>query len=125
MKKIEIKTGKLYDMYVGFLSNNIVKLEFSRRGALAICRNLKKIETELSEYISARQKLIEEYKIGDEPYIDHTNPRYNKFMDELYAINSVDVVLDINTITEEDLPKNISIEQVLLLDSMLCENTKE
>ena len=104
MKKLEIKTGKLYDMYVGFLSNNIVKLEFSRRGALVICRNLK---------------------IGDEPYIDHTNPRYNKFMNELYAINSVDVVLDINTITEEDLPKNISIEQVLLLDSMLCENAKE
>ena len=121
MKKLEIKTGKLYDMYVGFLSNNIVKLEFSRRGALVICRNLKK----LAEYIAARQKLIEEYKIGDEPYIDHTNPRYNKFMNELYAINSVDVVLDINTITEEDLPKNISIEQVLLLDSMLCDNAKE
>lgn len=46
-------------------------------------------------------------------------------MNELYAINSVDVVLDINTITEEDLPKNISIEQVLLLDSMLCDNAKE
>lgn len=125
MKKLEITTGKLYDMYVGIISTNIMKLDFSRRGALVICRNLKKIETELSEYISARQKLIEEYKIGDESYIDHTNPRFDDFMVNLCNINSVDVTLDINTITEEDLPDNISVEQVLLLDLMICENTKE
>ena len=44
MKKLEIKTGKLYDMYVGFLSNNIVKLEFSRRGALLYAVILKRLK---------------------------------------------------------------------------------
>lgn len=125
MKKLNMNMGELYTKYVALMSVGVIKLKFSRSGALSIYRNVKKIEEELSDYINERQKLIVEYKTGDKDVVDNTNPKWNDFLKELNDLNSVETSLELNTIHEDDLPENLSVEQILVLEFMVADNKNE
>lgn len=125
MKKLNMNMGELYTKYVALMSVGVIKLKFSRSGALSIYRNVKKIEEELSDYINERQKLIVEYKTGDKDVVDNTNPKWNDFLKELNDLNSVETSLELNTIHEDDLPENLSVEQISVLEFMVADNKNE
>ena len=125
MKKLNMNMGELYTKYVALMSVGVIKLKFSRSGALSVYRNVKKIEEELSDYINERQKLIVEYKTGDNDVVDNTNPKWNDFLKELNELISVEISLEINTIHEDDLPENLSVEQISVLEFMVANNKNE
>ena len=125
MKKLNMNMGELYTKYVALMSVGVIKLKFSRSGALSIYRNVKKIEEELSDYINERQKLIVEYKTGDKDVVDNTNPKWNDFLKELNDLNSVETSLELNIIHEDDLPENLSVEQISVLEFMVADNKNE
>ena len=118
MKKINTTLGQLYNIRQSILNNDIIHMAFSRKGGLSVARNLKKIDEELTEYSKERDELIRKYS-EDGTTMDKSNPKWDEFVEEFNSISSVETSMDINTITEDDLPENCSPAECLALEFMI------
>lgn len=117
MKKFNTTLGELFGIREALIKNDVVNLEFSRKGGLSVARNLKKIDDELTEYTKERDSLIKKYS-EDGTSINKDNPNWIEFVKEFNELNSVESSFDINTITEDDLPANCSPALCLVLEFM-------
>lgn len=120
MKKLNTTLGGLCVIHQSIMEKDVVNMPFSRKGGLSVARNIKKIENELIEYYKERDELIRKYSNG-ESSIDKSNPKWDEFVEECNAINNIEVSLDLNTITEEDLPESCSPAVCLIVDFMMEE----
>ena len=118
MKTYTTTLNKLFDIRQLINNNNIMSLAFSGKVALSIARNLKKIDEELTEYSNERDSLIRKYS-EDGTTMDKSNPKWDEFVEEFNSISSVETSMDINTITEDDLPENCSPAECLALEFMI------
>ena len=118
MKKFNTTLGELYNIRKSIFNNDIVNMEFSRKGSLSVARNLKKIDEELTEYSKERDELIRKYS-EDGTTMDKSNPKWDEFVEEFNSISSVETSIDINTIVENDLPENCSPASCLVLEFMI------
>lgn len=118
MKKFNTTLGQLYNIRQSILNNDIIHMAFSRKGGLSVARNLKKIDEELTEYSKERDELIRKYS-EDGTTMDKSNPKWDEFVEEFNSISSVETSMDINTITENDLPENCSPASCLVLEFMI------
>ena len=121
MKKFNTTLGELYNIRQSILNNDIIHMAFSRKGGLSVARNLKKIDEELTEYNNERDSLIRKYS-EDGTSMDKSNPKWDEFVVEFNSISSVETSMDINTITEDDLPENCSPAECLALEFMIENN---
>ena len=121
MKTYTTTLNKLFDIRQLINNNNIMSLAFSGKVALSIARNLKKIDEELTEYSNERDSLIRKYS-EDGTTMDKSNPKWDEFVEEFNSISSVETSIDINTITEDDLPENCSPAECLALEFMIENN---
>ena len=121
MKKFNTTLGQLYNIRQSILNNDIIHMAFSRKGSLSVARNLKKIDEELTEYSKERDELIRKYS-EDGTTMDKSNPKWDEFVEEFNSISSVETSMDINTITEDDLPDNCSPAECLALEFMIENN---
>lgn len=121
MKTYTTTLNKLFDIRQLINNNNIMSLAFSGKVALSIARNLKKIDEELIEYSNERDSLIRKYS-EDGTTMDKSNPKWDEFVEEFNSISSVETSIDINTITEDDLPENCSPAECLALEFMIENN---
>lgn len=126
MKKFNVTLGGLFNIRQAIVDNDIINLPFSRKGALAMARNMKKIDAELVEYGKERDELIRKYSDGGTS-MDKSNPKWEEFVSEFNAISSVEATIDLNLISEDDLPENCSPAVCLVVDFMMDDkdNTEE
>ena len=118
MKKFNTTLGELFNIRNTAFTNEIMGMNFSRKGGLSVARNLKKIDEELSEYTKERDALIKKYS-DDGTTMSKYNPNWDKFVSEFISISSVEASIEINTITEDDLPENCSPVACLALGFMI------
>lgn len=93
------------------------EMPFSKKGAFCIYRNVNKINEELKDYITKRDELINQY--GENGSINPQNPKWNEFINELNQIGSVETEININTICIDDLPNEITLKEIDVLDFMI------
>lgn len=124
MKAYNTTLGGLFTIRQNMMEHDIVNQPFTRKGGLAMARNMKKIDAELEEYCNSRDELIRKYSDGGSS-MDRTNPHWDEFVTEFNEISSVETSININTITENDLPENISPAACLAIDFMIEEQTAE
>lgn len=71
----------------------------------AIAKNMRLLNTELTEYRDCKQKLFKEY--GEEKdgkiYVDKSSPDFPKFAKELDKFNNLDVEVELMKVKEEDI----------------------
>ena len=120
MKQLNTTLGELYNIRTSLIRHDVVSLEFSRKGGLSVARNLKKIDDELTEYMKQRDELIKKYS-EDGTSMSKDNPNWDAFISEYDELNSVESSIDINTITEDDLPENCSPALCLAIEFMFDE----
>lgn len=120
MKKYNTTLGELFNTRQLIINNGIMELAFSRKGGLSVARNLKKIDDELIEYSKARDELIRKYS-DDGVTMERSNPNWEAFAKEFEELGSVEASIDINTITEFDLPDAITPATCLAIEFMIEE----
>ena len=118
MKKYTTTLSKLFDVRQLIASNGILDLAFSHKAGLSIARNIKKINEELVEYDKSRDELIRKYS-DDGVTMNRSNPNWDKFIKEFNEIGSIEAQLEINTITDDDLPENITPSACLTIEFMI------
>lgn len=123
MKTFNTTLGELFNIRQALTRNDIMQQAFSRKGGLSVARNLKKMDEELKEYSEERDSLIRKYS-EDGTTMDKSNPNWNEFVVEFSAISSVEASIEVNTISESDLPDNCSPEMCLAIDFMLEEDVE-
>ena len=120
MKKYITTLSKLFDIRRLIANNGILDLAFSRKVGLSVARNIKKIDNELAEYDKSRDELIRKYS-DDGVTMNRSNPNWDEFIKEFNEIGSVEASLEINTITADDLPENITPAACLAIEFMIGE----
>lgn len=120
MKKYITTLSKLFDIRQLIANNGILDLAFSRKAGLSVARNIKKIDNELAEYDKSRDELIRKYS-DNGVTMNRSNPNWNEFIKEFNEIGSVEASLEINTITDDDLPENITPSACMAIDFMIEE----
>ena len=119
MKKYNTTLGDLFNPSQEITLNNITNLAFSRKGGLSVARNIKKINDELAEYIKERDKIILKY--SSTGTINAQSPNWEEVKKELNEIGSVEVSIDLNVITEDDLPADITPAVCMAIEFMIEE----
>lgn len=120
MKKYTTTLSKLFDIRQLIANNGILDLAFSRKAGLSVARNIKKIDEELVEYDKSRDELIRKYS-DDGVTMNRSNPNWDEFIKEFTEIGSVEASLEINTITDDDLPEHITPSACMAIDFMIEE----
>lgn len=115
MKKYITTLSKLFDIRQLIANNGILDLAFSRKAGLSVARNIKKIDNELAEYDKSRDELIRKYS-DNGVTMNRSNPNWNEFIKEYNEIGSVEASLEINMITDDDLPENITPSACMAID---------
>lgn len=119
MKTYNTTLGKLFNLRETLMKNDIMNLSFSRKGGLSVARNLKKIDAELEEFSKKRDDLIREY--SDTGAMDPSNPKWSEFITQYSSLSSVEASIEINTITEDELPDDITPAACISIDFMIDE----
>lgn len=117
MKKFVTTLGDLFNLRQSIISNKIVDLAFSRKGGLSVARNLKKIDDELSEYTKSRDELIRKY--SEDGSMNSSHPKWDEFIEQYNSLSSVEASIEINTITENELPDDITPAACLAINFMI------
>lgn len=123
MKKYITTLSKLFDIRQLIANNGILDLAFSRKAGLSVARNIKKIDNELAEYDKSRDELIRKYS-DNGVTMNRSNPNWNEFIKEYNEIGSVEASLEINMITDDDLPENITPSACMAIDFMIEDPVK-
>ena len=123
MKTYTTTLNKLFDIRQLINNNNIMSLAFSGKVALSIARNIKKMDDELTEYSKARDSLIQKYS-DDGSSMKVSNPHWSEFAKELAEIGSVEVSIDINTITENELSPEMTPAACIAIEFMIEESVE-
>lgn len=119
MKTYKTTLGDLFNLRQTLIKNDIINQSFSRKGGLSVARNLKKIDAELEEFTKKRDDLIREY--SDTGTMDPSNPKWGEFITQYNSLSSVEASIEINTITEDELPEDITPAACISIDFMIEE----
>lgn len=119
MKTYKTTLGDLFNLRQTLIKNDIINQSFSRKGGLSVARNLKKIDAELEEFTKKRDDLIREY--SDTGTMDPSNPKWGEFITQYNSLSSVEASIEINTITEDELPEDITPVACISIDFMIEE----
>lgn len=119
MKTYKTTLGDLFNLRQTLIKNDIINQSFSRKGGLSVARNLKKIDVELEEFTKKRDDLIREY--SDTGTMDPSNPKWGEFITQYNSLSSVEASIEINTITEDELPEDITPSACISIDFMIEE----
>ena len=120
MKKYNTTLGELFNTRQAIINKDIVNMAFSRKGGLSVARNMKKIDDELVEYSKARNELIRKYS-SDGVTMQRSSHNWDAFVKEFDELGSVETSIEINTITEFDLPDAITPATCLAIEFMIGE----
>ena len=121
MKEFNSTTGTVFNIFFAFKQSGIMDLKFPRKGSLSVYRNMSKMEEELKTYIDQRNNLVKEYAEEGTESVTRDNPRWDEFQKECEQLDSVEVKMEINTITIDDLPEDITPAMVSILNFMIEE----
>lgn len=117
----QISPGSVYGYGYNGGHSGSFRLDFdglTLTGGLSVARNIKKIDNELAEYDKSRDELIRKYS-DNGVTMNRSNPNWNEFIKEFNEIGSVEASLEINMITDDDLPENITPSACMAIEFMI------